>query len=112
MNEATKQKRPLGSRWCSTGYIAAIIGVVLAAAGVLGAQVGLLGGVSSFLVFGIGLLALLIAGFALLIGLLLSKGTGGAVPTGRAWGALVVAGVASDDSCDLVSTRLQEWNKL
>jgi len=94
MNDATTQKRPLGSRWCSTGYILAILGVVLAAAGVLAAQVGLLGGVNSFLVFGIGLLALLIAGVTLLIGLLLSKGSGGAVPAGRAWGALIVAGVA------------------
>lgn len=94
MNDVTNQKRPLGSRWCSTGYIMAIVGVVLAAAGVLGAQIGLLGGVSSFLVFGIGLLSLLIAGFTLLIGLLLSKGTGGAVPAARAWGALIVAGIA------------------
>lgn len=72
----------------------AIVGVLLAAAGVLGAQVDLLGPLPAFGVFGIGLLALLIAIVVLLIGLLLSKGTGGAMPTVRAWGAVGAALVA------------------
>lgn len=93
MNTTTETKRPLGTRWCSIGSWLAGIGLLGAALGLLGAQSNILGPLSSFMAFGIGALLCLVALLVLLIGLILSKGSAGAVAPGRAWGAFVAAGL-------------------
>jgi drug/metabolite transporter (DMT)-like permease len=93
MNVSNPTQRPRGTRWCSVGSWIAGIGLVLAVAGVVGASAGALQPITAFSSFGIGMLLCLVALLPLVIGLLLSKGSGGSVAAARAWGALVAAGV-------------------
>lgn len=90
MNDMTG-KRPRGTRWCSTGIYAATIGVALIVIGLAGARVGLLGPLASFGAFGIGLLACLVAVISGGIGLAISKGSAGAVSSGKTWAAVVAS---------------------
>jgi uncharacterized protein (DUF1499 family) len=90
MNE--KAKRPWGTRWCGVGSTLCGLALVLVAAGLLGARIGILSPITSFLVYGIGLLLILVAIVTLAIGLAISFGSAGALSAGRAWGALL-AGV-------------------
>lgn len=89
--DLTVNKRPLGTRWCSIGSVLSGVGLVLAALGALGGRYGLLKPLAAFSTFGVGLLLCVLALVVLLIGLLLSKGSGGGVAAGRAWGAWVAA---------------------
>lgn len=90
MNQ-TDGKRPLGTRWCAIGSWLAGIGLLLAAAGALGGRLDLLAPLAAFMLFGIGALLALLAIVLLAIGLLLSRGSAGAMSAGRAWGALAVS---------------------
>ncbi len=92
MNQ-TDGKRPRGTRWCAIGSWLAGIGLLLAAAGILGARLGLLSPIGAFMTYGIGALLALLAGLLLVVGLLLSRGSGGAVAAGRAWAALAVSAI-------------------
>jgi len=93
MNETTRPGRPLGTRWCGIGSWIAGIAIALVLAGLAGAQLGLLSPLGAFSTFGIGVLLCVVAVAVLVIGLLLSKGSAGGIAAGRAWGALVVAGI-------------------
>jgi uncharacterized protein (DUF1499 family) len=59
-----------------------------------GARAGVLPPLPAFGVFGIGMLALVVSIFVTIIGLILSKGTGGATSAVRTWSALTVAVLA------------------
>ncbi len=89
MNDTIGNKRPLGTRWCSIGSWIAGIGIALALIGVAGGRTGLLPPLLSFSGFGIGALLSIVSAVVLVIGLALSKGSGGGISGGRAWGSLV-----------------------
>jgi uncharacterized protein (DUF1499 family) len=91
MNESAKIRKPRGTRWCGTGIVLAGTGTVLVFLGLVGARTSLLPPAPAFIIFGIGGLALLISIVSMIIGLALSKGTGGAASVVRAWSALTVA---------------------
>ncbi|MGI9329915.1 MAG: DUF1499 domain-containing protein [Gammaproteobacteria bacterium] len=91
MTETETNKRPLGTRWCGIGSFMAGLGLIAAAVGLLGAAVGALSPFAAFGAFGLGLLLCALATLVLLIGLMISKGSGGAIAGGRAWGAWLVA---------------------
>ena len=92
MNDTNPTKLPRGSRWCAIGSVLAGFGLLLVVTGPMTARLGMLSPIGAFLAFGTGLLLLLLSLLLLVIGLLLSKGSGGDVAPGRAWGSLV-AGV-------------------
>ena len=94
MNDSEKIKNPRGTRWCGTGIISAGTGVVLIIIALAGARAGVLPPLPAFGVFGIGMLALVVSIFVTIIGLILSKGTGGATSAVRTWSALTVAVLA------------------
>ena len=94
MNESGKTKKPRGTRWCGIGIVSAGTGVVLVIIALAGARAGVLPPLPAFGVFGIGMLALVVCIFVTIIGLVLSKGTGGATSAVRAWSALTVAVLA------------------
>jgi len=91
MTETDTKKRPLGTRWCGIGSFMAGLGLVAAAVGLLGAALGALSPIGAFSAFGLGLLLCALSALVLLIGLVISKGSGGAIAGGRAWGAWLVA---------------------
>jgi uncharacterized protein (DUF1499 family) len=91
MSDSQKPKRPSGTRWCGTGVVFSGSGAVLILLGLTGARIELLSAMAAFMVFGIGLLALLIGVISTVIGLIMSKGTGGATSAVRAWSALTIA---------------------
>ena len=91
MSNNEKIKRPSGTRWCGTGVVFSGTGAVLIFVALIGARIDLLSPMASFMVFGIGLLALLVGIVATVIGLIMSKGTGGATSAVRTWSALTVA---------------------
>jgi hypothetical protein len=91
MNDSISAKRPRGTRWCAIGSTLAGLGLLLVAGGLLAGQANLLSPLNTFMAYGIGGLLCLIAILLLLVGLGLSKGSGGGVATGRAWGALLSA---------------------
>lgn len=91
MNESTKTKMPRGTRWCGVGIALAATGTVLVILGLIGARTGLLPPAPAFMTFGIGSLGLMISIVATIVGLILSKGTGGAKSALRVWAAFTVA---------------------
>jgi uncharacterized protein (DUF1499 family) len=92
MADATEQKPARGTGWCGIGSWFAGLGLGAAAIGLMGARAGL-SSIGAFSAFGIGVLICLVALAVLLIGLLLSKGSGGAHSPARVWGAFVAAAV-------------------
>lgn len=84
-------KKPRGTRWCQIGSWLAGIGAALVVAGLVGVQIDVLSPIRAFLAYGIGALLFLLCIVVLVVGLLLSKGSGGAVSGARSWGALVLA---------------------
>ncbi len=86
-------KLPRGSRWCSIGSFLAGFGILLVVVGPITARLGMLSPIGAFSAFGMGLLLILLSLFVLAIGLLLSKGSGGDVAAGRAWGSLIAGAV-------------------
>lgn len=90
MTDATEQKPARGTGWCGIGSWFAGLGIGAAVIGLLGARIGL-SSIGAFGAFGIGILICLLALAVLLIGLLLSKGSGGAHSPARVWGAFIVA---------------------
>jgi len=91
MSDAQTTKRPRGTRWCSTGIVAAGIGLVAIIVGTLGVRLGIIGTFPAFGAYGFGSLAMIIALIAAGVGLLVSKGTAGGAAAGRTWLALIVA---------------------
>jgi uncharacterized protein (DUF1499 family) len=91
MTETETNKRPLGTRWCGIGSFMAGLGLITAIVGLLGAAAGALSPMGSFGAFGIGMLLCALSTVILLIGLIISKGSGGAIAGGRAWGAWIAA---------------------
>lgn len=91
MNDSQGTKRPRGTRWCSTGIVFSVGGLLLIIIGLLGVRIGLFGPLGAFGAFGIGGLALIISIVSTGAGLMLSKGTAGTVPANRAWSALGIA---------------------
>lgn len=87
----SNNKKPRGTRWCLVGSWLAGIGAALVAVGLVGVQIGILSPIRAFLAYGIGALLFLLCIVVLVVGLLLSKGSGGAVSAARSWGALVLA---------------------
>lgn len=85
-------KRPLGTRWCQTGIILAIVAMILTVAGLAGGRTGALPGIAAFSAFGIGSLLFMLSVATGLVGLVLSRGTAGDASTGQTVAALV-AGV-------------------
>jgi len=90
MADPTEQKPARGTGWCGIGSWFAGLGLGAAAIGLIGARAGL-SSLGAFGAFGIGVLICLAALAILLIGLLLSKGSGGAHAPGRVWGAFIGA---------------------
>ncbi len=93
MNDTNTKKRPLGTRWCSIGSTLTGIGLVLVGIGLLGARLDVTSPVNTFLIFGLGMFAILVSVPTLVIGLAISGGHAGAVSPARARSALLV-GVA------------------
>jgi hypothetical protein len=91
MNDSAENKRPRGTRWCTTGIRATLLGVALMVIGLLGARLDLLGPMPAFMAFGIGLLALLVAVIASIIGLAISKGAAGNASATQTIAALICA---------------------
>lgn len=91
MNDSPTQKRPRGTRWCSIGIVAAAIGAVSVIVGLTGARIGLFGPLIAFSAYGIGLLTFAVSLVSTAVGLSLSKGSGGAASSQRAWAALIAA---------------------
>jgi uncharacterized protein (DUF1499 family) len=90
MKDALPTTRPRGSRWCAIGSWLAGLGLAGVLAGILGARAGL-PPLAAFSGFGIGSLLCALGALLLLVGLGLSKGTGGTVATARAWGSFAAA---------------------
>lgn len=93
MNSTDTTAAPRGTRWCSIGSTLAGIGLLLAIGGLLAGRLDLLKPLNTFLAFGIGGLLCALALLILLVGIILSRGSGGGVAAGRVWGALVAAGL-------------------
>jgi len=91
MNESEKIKKPRGTRWCGTGIVLAGIGAAAVLIALVGARVGILSPIAAMGVFGIAWLVLMICIVATIVGLILSKGTGGAASTVGVWFAFTVA---------------------
>jgi hypothetical protein len=91
MNETTTQPKQRGTGWCGIGSWFAGLGLGAALIGILGAGSGLINPIGAFSAFGIGVLICVVALVILLIGLLLSKGSGGSIAQGRVWSAFIAA---------------------
>jgi len=90
MNDA-QTKRPRGTRWCSTGIVSALIGLVLMILATLGVRLGLVDTFPAFGAYAVASLAMIVALITAGVGLLVSRGTAGGAAAGRAWLALLVA---------------------
>lgn len=93
-------KRPLGTRWCKTGIVLALIAAVLTVIGLAGGRTGALSGIAAFMSFGIGALLFLVSILVNLVGLTISRGTAGAASAGStvialAAGILVIGAALS-----------------
>jgi len=91
MSDAEKTKRPSGTRWCGTGVVFAGTGTALVLVALIGARIELLSAMMAFMIFGIAMLALLIGILSTVVGLIMSKGTGGATSAVRTWSGLTAA---------------------
>jgi len=91
MNDSEKTRNPRGTRWCGIGIVLAAIGTIFVILALVGARVGILPPMPAFGIFGIAMLALIVCIFVTVIGLILSKGTGGGASAVRVWSALTVA---------------------
>jgi uncharacterized protein (DUF1499 family) len=86
----TNNKKPRGTRWCLIGSWLAGIGAALVAAGLVGVQIGILPPIRAFMAYGVGAVLFLVCIIVLVVGLLLSKGSGGDVSAARSWGSLLL----------------------
>lgn len=91
MSDNEEIERPSGTRWCGTGVAFSGTGAAVILVALIGARIELLSALAAFMVFGIGLLALLVGIVATVIGLIMSRGTGGATSAVRTWSALTIA---------------------
>ena len=91
MNDSGKVKRALGTRWCITGYWMLLIGVMLIIVGLLGASIEVLSAMVAFMLFGVGLLLIILATLTTIIGIIMSLGTAGDASAARTWGALAAS---------------------
>jgi len=76
MNTAS-EKRPLGTRWCKTGIVLAVLAMILTVIGLGGGVTGTLPPITAFMAFGIGGLLFFVSMLASIVGLALSKGSAG-----------------------------------
>ena len=74
---AASEKRPLGTRWCKTGIVLAILAMILTVSGLGGGVTGALPPITAFMAFGIGGLFFFFSMIASIVGLALSKGSAG-----------------------------------
>jgi uncharacterized protein (DUF1499 family) len=91
MNDSASEKRPRGTRWCSTGNISAAIGLGSLIIGLGAARFDLIGPLTAFSLFGVAMLAFLVCLLSLTVGLILSKGSGGATSSELSWLAFTLA---------------------
>jgi len=91
MSESEKIKRPGGTRWCGTGVVFAGTGTALVIVALVGARIEVLSAMAAFMIFGIAMLALLVGIICTIVGLIMSKGTGGDTSAVRTWSALTAA---------------------
>lgn len=91
VNDTNTNKRPLGTRWCSIGSTLTGIGLVLVGIGLLGARLDITSPINTFLIFGLGMFAILVSVPTLVIGLSISYGRAGAFSAWRARSALLVS---------------------
>lgn len=91
MSDSENTKRARGTRWCTVGIWLALTGVVLFIAGLAGGRVGLLAPITSFLLFAVGCLFLVLSALTTAIGIALSMGTAGDASAARAWAALAIS---------------------
>lgn len=91
MSDSEANKRPSGTRWCSTGVVFSGTGAALILIGLIGGRIEIWSPLFTFGVFGVGFLALIIGIVSTIVGLIMSKGTGGGTSAVRTWSALTVA---------------------
>jgi uncharacterized protein (DUF1499 family) len=93
MNSSETTQRVRGTRWCMVGIWLALAGTALPIISLAGGRLELLMPITTFMVFMLGFLVLIVSGLVTAIGLAISKGTAGDASTARSWGSLAISAV-------------------